>query len=746
MSAPTAPAAPEKPIVDALREILTRNPWKVNFMRRVQKLIEQNREQQNKTPGYREKGSGGSVSSVSRAQTYARIVADLLRAAVSPAGPAIIHGSVALTYVLEADRSKLSDMVTKNQTEFFNVQQVPFVNLDHNVTIRAYQGWQDTRYSRAIEREMSAEARKSLSVAPNGETEMNKRAKGLNRSLHRVKLRRALRANCLTTLRVTFAPQMAADAREIYGSDVVVLSVLTYRKMPADIQALVNDRKLSEQQIIDIVMQGRRRYEAYFASDEGIRNCERRMRTVPASTTYSYFDQLSYFERYVLPRMRAAVDGGLSGAEAVRTVFPIAADGDENQCQRAFGTWFLNEFVKMFGKEFANEYKYRIIGHGTEEAVRRLFLELLESVESLLADFDKVLLEAFGENHAPVRKRERVAEADAKGSKLLLTASSLPPAKRQKRTPKKKKAASDDTDDEVSDDAATKPTPVIPPPPPRIPPPPQPKEPSLGEYLSPGEKRTREQVLHEMEDAQRNPNAAPSGLPTKNASIWFAPFPPTIAATPVVKSRCQVDAAAAIAERLGVCKELERKNLRRTKLEVTVGDHLIQSATNATTAAVRDAIRNATSPDEISNTRDVGVDSRRILNAAATKPIPLATVIQHANPVNGAVSIVETAEREYAHYRIGTYDVEETFLGDLDKLRAAKWSSEDPRDRIRFVRSLAQMHVALAARINRSLQMCRIPARADSETSHALVRSSMVQDACVATVEAAVELFLCGRR
>lgn len=708
------------------REVLQRYGWKDISMKKVSNLKEKYLNEEKE----RSKGSGGCVSSVSRAQTYTAIVGNLLRAAVSPAGPALIHGSVSLTYMLEAERCSIKQIAEDNQVEFFNVQQTPFVNLEHNVTIRAYQGWQDTRHSLALEQAMMDEARR---VAGEGGKVMNKRARSFNRSLLKVKLRHAMRADCLSTLRVKYGEADRERAISTFGSDTVVFSAITYRKMPADVQAELNERKITEQQVIDVVMRGRKRYEAYFASHDGIHNCERRMRTVPASSTFSYFDQTTYFENTVMPLVCEAAERGLSGADAVRHVFPIQKNGDENQCQRAFGHWMLNEFGKLFGPEFQAEYKYRIIGFAQDVEMRKLCQELLEDVDHVLCEFDVMLKEAIEPDRVIVTKRARVAAAAADGHAIVATT-------RKKRLKLESLAAADAAAEESSEeedsdvDLAETTTSYAA------------SASALKVGLKPEQKRTLEQLNGELqrektvarEKATKTRKLA-AKYPRKNATLWPMQFPSTTKLVRPVTSRAQVDAAAEKAHELGVCAELERLNLRRTALEVAVGGHLTQTATNATTAAVREAAAAARqkNDEEAQWLRDVGVDSRRMLNEASMKPIPMAAVIQHANPGTGAVSFIEMADREYAQYRIASYDAEETMFGAVDEI-----DMTNPMHKVKFLRSVGQSHVALAASVSRSLQMTGIPARADTETDHALVRSEAMKHRCEDFIRDMVELFV----
>lgn len=686
-------SAPATSPAGLFRELLAKYKWKDRSMKKVTDL----KEKYLKDESERTKGSGGCVSSVSRAQSYTTTVANLLKAAVSPAGPALIHGSISLTYMLESERCSLKQTIEENTSEIYNVQQTPFVNLEHNSAIRAYQGWQDTRLALALERSMMESVRKA--PGKNGrEKEMNKRARSFSRSLLKVKLRHAMRAECLSTVRVQYNDADKQRALSTFGSDTIVFSVITYRKMPADVQAELNGKKITEQQVIDVVMRGRKRYERYFASDDGLYNCERRMRTVPASSTFAYFDQAMYFERSVMPLVCEAAERGLSGADAVRHVFPISKNGDENQCQRAFGHWMLNEFGKLFGADFQAEYKYRIVGFAQDPAVRELCGELLKEVNHVLEEFEAILKEAIEPDRIIITKRARVAAAAAGVQEIA-----------------KKHVLLDEDGEELPDDIAV-PASV------------------LKDGLADSQKRTLAQLNEEIraEAAEAVKKRAVSKrmaakYPSKNASLWPMQFPPTTTLMKTVKSRSQVDAAAVIVKELGVCDELERSVLRRTALEVSVGGHLTQTATNATTAAVREAAAAARqkNDDETQWQRDVGVDSRRMLNEASTKPIPIAAVIQHANPTTGAVSLVEMADREYAQYRIEAYDAEETALGAVSTMNVA-----DSLHRIKLVRSLGLCHVALAANVSRALQMAGIPSRADTETNHALVRSHALQARC----------------
>jgi hypothetical protein len=692
---------------ERLRAALAKYDWSTECLDKVAQL----RAKYAQPTKDRTKGAGGSVSAVRRAQSYAQTCATLLRAAVGPCGHALIHGSVSLTSKLESDRDSISKLVQENDAEFFNVQQVPFVNLDHNITIKAYQGWQDTRHSLALENIMLEDARQEALAAGRTNFAMNKREESYFKSLLKVRQRSAMRAGCLTTLRLRFTGSEAkiADSVRRYGSDQIVLCVITYRKMPPDVQAEINERKITEQQVIDVVVNARKRYEAYFASYDGIYNCERCMRTVPAGSTYDYFDQMTYFERTVMPRLREAVEKQLHGGDAVRHVFPIERDGDENQCQRAFGCWLLNELGKMFGSDFEKEYKEVIAGHGADQDIQGVFKDLLNELEVVLAEFSSAIEEVIPSTRVIVTKRARVAEAAM--------------------APKASGNAFEDDDGDGDDDEPSGPDvshadidasgPSV-----------------LRLGLAKHQQRTRLQVESEsLARARKNSTAtlddvvAASNLPLPNASLWPMPFKSSIPSVPIVKSRAEVTAASDIVRRLGVCDELERKTLRRTMLEVSAGDNLVQTATNATTASVR-----AGADGDDGGMRDVGVDSRRMRNESSTKEIPLDALIQHINPATGTLASLRVTNCEIARYRAKNFDPD-TVPVDADEIEQMALGPEDTVNRIRFLRGVHDYPTELYYKVCQALIQARVPARADSETQYAIVKSRVTLDACTEFVE-----------
>lgn len=196
--------------VGTLREALNKKDWYADYAHKSLQF----REKFAQSGVQRTKGAGGTVSALRRTQTRCRRMADILKAAVSSAGHALVHGSIALTVDLEANKNMLNQLHQKHKWNMYNVQHHPWVNMDHNNSVDAYYSWQDTRHSRLIENQM----KKELDGKP---PLTNKEVQNM-KQLVRMRLRARLRRDALTTLCIDMSNDKESACVR-YGTDYIVL-------------------------------------------------------------------------------------------------------------------------------------------------------------------------------------------------------------------------------------------------------------------------------------------------------------------------------------------------------------------------------------------------------------------------------------------------------------------------------------------------------------------------------------------
>lgn len=664
------------------------------------------------------KGTGGNVSAVRKTLARIEILAEAVRVASTPAGVPLIHGSVALTWFVENTKDAL-EVLKRNakQLQGYNIQNHPFVDLGKNCTVDAYTLWHDMRLGMAAERyvrrayglseedgedleegefaEQGAETSLSSATAESSTASRKRPSDKELRNEVLVVKRALMRKDVLSTLVFDF--EKGSKYELYFGSTRVCFCVMTYRAMPSDIENQIRSSGMTTERVMNVVMSGRRKYETYFMSAESFAKVPRRARSVPSKQMKSYFDKAQFSERNIL---RSVVEE-TAAENAVRRVFAVEKNGDENLCQRAFAHWFMDEMKSIFGARFVEQYK--------------------ASVSTAMSTCRSELLALFGEMHADlleIMKDYRHTLFETLKSK---TRSSRPSVMRGG-----KRAAN--ASDDAASCSASQSTPLgdalhsalqMP----------------VGSIFKKTEKHTK---LHVMAAERKRKRRAAQGLstgglcvlPRASPSAWKQQFPSEIATLTPCPAQVQ-HSMELIAPALS---ELSKCCLRRTETEVLVGESIVQTATNATDARVAARTRASQQP------HDVGGASRRMLSAHATKPIPRKDYIHHTQS-NGLLKqqnerreLMQRFEEPLTLNRV----LDMSVLRRRAQLLVAEFEPEDVPltegdllvcDPLQEAYALNNgLAVEAAHRVCAALLKSRTPPRTASETNNALMKSKVVSD------------------